>query len=206
MIFLRYESIKEYRQRYPATTILLILYGVIHVAFEGWAWYADVSPDFLKQQWGAFVQSSEAMVTPAYWQFFTANFLHHDWMHLLLNAFSLYVFAPPLERWLRAWRYVGLIVFSGIIGNVFTALFFTEVYSLGASGSVYGVLGAYVYILLFHRTMVDDASRKTVWVMLAIGAIYSIVVSNINVYAHLGGLLGGFVYIALYVMLNRKRA
>jgi rhomboid protease GluP len=132
-------------------------------------------------------------------------FLHRDFPHLLFNAFALFVFAAPMELLLGRMRYAVLFIFSGIIGNVCTNFYAEPVSSLGASGAVYGVFGAYLFLALFRRRLMDDASRKTLYSMLIVGVIYSILVPGINLYAHVGGCIGGFVLTALYSKFLRGR-
>ncbi len=141
------------------------------------------------------------------WRYATSIVLHFGWEHLLFNCFSILVFAPPLERLLGSFRYTVFYVLCGIVGNILSVLMYNmnssapALITVGASGAIYGVFGAYLNLALLHKTRLDDASRKTVYMILIFGLIYSVIVPNINIWAHAGGLIAGFL---LYSQFERK--
>jgi rhomboid protease GluP len=198
MMFLRYEKFRDYMKYYPVNTILLFLIIALHIAISIAALATQVPADTIKTVFGIFINQSPYNDVQHLWRYVSSIFLHKDIPHLFFNSFALFVFAAPLEYLLGKTRYAALFLFSGIMGNVFTNFYPGLVLSLGASGAVYGVFGAYLYITLFRRRLMDEASRKTLYSMLIIGVIYSIAVPGINLYAHLGGLIGGFLLMALY--------
>jgi len=195
-LFLRYESFREYVCFYPVNTAILAAIVVAHAGFAIAGYVSGVPAYALKQVYGGFLKGPG--FEPEYWRYLSSVFLHGDFGHLLFNAFAVFVFAPPLERVLGRFRYAFLFLFSGLMGNVFTNVFYNEVSSLGASGAVYGVFGAYVYFMMFRRRAFDDASRKKLQTLLIVGVVYSIVVPGINFYAHLGGFVGGLLLTVLY--------
>lgn len=205
MIFLRYESFREYVKFYPVTTVLLCLIIAIHLIIFIMSLVTGIPEDEYKFMLGIFSNQPPFNEVSNLWRYVASVFLHNDFPHLLFNSFSLFVFAPPLERLLGKVRYAALFIFAGAIGNVFTNFYPEIVYSLGASGAVYGVFGAYLFITLFRRQLMDENGRKTLFSMLLVGVIYSVVVPGINMYAHLGGLIGGFAITALYSLFLRGR-
>lgn len=204
-MFLRYESFREYIRSYPVNTVVLALIVLIHLGFAFAGWTYGVPASALKQLYGGFLKLPQFGVEPELWRYVTSVFLHGDFGHLLFNGFAVFVFAPPLERALGHFRYGFLFLFAGVTGNIFTNLFYDQVSSLGASGAVYGVFGAYVYDMLFRRRAIDPASRKSIQVILILGVIYSFV-PGINLYAHLGGFLGGFLMNGLYTRILQGRS
>jgi len=196
MMFLRYESFKDYVRYYPVSTILLAIIIVVHFGFMLFAAIQGTPANQLKWVYGGFIKANR--FEPEFWRYVTSIFIHGHFAHLLFNAFSLYVFAPPLERALGRFRYIFLFLFAGVVGNIFTSLFMNQIFSVGASGSIYGIFGAYFYYMIFRRRSIDEASRRTLQMLLLIGIIFSVIMPNINFYAHLGGLVGGFVLNLLY--------
>lgn len=199
MIFLRYESFKGYLKAYPVTSILIalnVILFILQLATGGsdrgeltlaWLFYQDVNDPY-------------GLVEP--WRYVTSMFLHGSVQHLLFNMFALMVFAPPLERLLGWWRYVLLYLLSGVIGNFVSALVITGTqFSLGASGAIYGIYGAYLFIALLRKGMMDKGSEKTVYTILIFGVIYSFVSTGIDLWAHIGGALGGFL---LYALMDKR--
>lgn len=136
------------------------------------------------------------------WRYVSSMFLHGGFDHLLFNMFAVFVFAPPLEYLLGGLKYAALYFGSGVIGNLASILLNEPgTVSVGASGAIYGIFGAYLYMIAFTRSMLDPASRKTVQVLLIMGIIYTLLFPRMNVYAHLGGLVGGVI---LFSNLRRK--
>ncbi|MDQ0111781.1 membrane associated rhomboid family serine protease [Paenibacillus harenae] len=197
MIFLRYESFREYLRIYPATTAIIalnIVYFIV-IAINGNPNDAYHAIDF-----GAFVTKP---ITDPYgmehpWRYLTSMFMHSGLEHLLYNMFSLLIFAPPLERLLRTPKYIVFYLLCGIAGNLASAWIQTlqdggAQVSVGASGAIYGVFGAFLYLSLFRRAWLDESSRKTVYMILIFGVIYSFLVPSVDLWAHVGGGAAGFL-------------
>jgi rhomboid protease GluP len=204
-MFLRYENFREYIRYYPVNTAILAVLVTVHAGFELFSFINEIPVYVLKQLFGGFLKVPEEGIVPEYWRYIASVFMHADFGHLLFNAFSVFVFAPPLERLLGPLRYAALFLFSGVMGNIFTNFYEGTVFSVGASGAVYGVLGAYFYFMLFHRHSMDVNSRRTLQTLIVIGVVYSVIVPQINVYAHLGGFIGGFVLNGLYTKVLQGR-
>jgi membrane associated rhomboid family serine protease len=101
---------------------------------------------------------------PGFTTAITATFLHGGWFHLGGNMLALWVFGRRLEDACGAWRFLAYYLLAGIIGHVMTTLVSVEDYrsSIGASGAVYGVMGA--YLLLFPE------GRIRTWVLMPLPA------------------------------------
>jgi len=202
MIFLRYESFRSYLRFYPVTSFLLALNIVLFLADE-FVFHRQIT------NWGAFYQHPDfdryGIGEP--WRFVTSIALHAGFDHLLFNSFSILVFAPPLERLLGHYRYLAFYLVSGVAGNVLSAVVHagSEYASVGASGAIYGIFGAYLYLALFQKQVMDEASRKTVYSILGFGLIYSVIMPQINVWAHVGGGVAGFAMLSLLVRIIRRR-
>jgi len=196
MIFLRYESFREYLRMYPVTSVILALNLLVFIADL-------VLPGDPLFEAGFFrmipVYDPYGLVEP--WRYLTSVFLHVGWEHLLFNGFALLVFAPPLERLLGHGRYSAFYLMAGILGNVYSAAVHVgdSHFAAGASGAVYGVFGAYLYLALFRKRAMDEASRKTVYSILLFGLLYSIISPRIDIWAHVGGCLAGFLMLGIFV-------
>lgn len=199
MIFLRYESFSGYLKMYPVASLILALNLIMYVITGFWGGWLQPSPVVL---YHLGVLTDQLPGGTDVWRFLSSMFLHYGFSHLLFNCFSIFIFAPPLERLLGHFKFLLLYIGSGITGNLFTVLFMSEYFSLGASGAAYGLLGAYLHIIVHKRHMLDYASRKTVQTFLIFGVIYSVLIRQVNFIAHLGGLIGGFVF---FFLLFRRR-
>lgn len=208
MIFLRYESFRSYLKLYPVTSAVIalnIVYFII-VASTG-----DTNNAYHAIDFGAFVTHPTAdpygMLQP--WRYVTSIFMHSGLEHLFYNMFALLVFAPPLERLLGSLRYVGFYFLCGIAGNGLSAFVHSIDGStlghvgVGASGAIYGIYGAFLFISVFRKAQLDDGSRKTVYTILIFGVIYSVLVAKVDLWAHAGGAIAGFL---LYKLFDRAKA
>lgn len=204
MIFIRYENWKSYLRYYPVTCLLLAANIIMFIVL---AVNGGSTNPYTLLKYGAMTNIPE--LAGESWRLFASMFLHRGFDHLFSNAFAILVFAPPLERLLGWWRYGLLYLGSGLVGNLISMGLHpvgTEIHiSVGASGAVYGVYGAFLYIALLQRHVMDESSRKTLYSLLIIGVIYSVLVPQINLAAHLGGLVGGFFIYGLIIRLLKRR-
>lgn len=193
MIFIRRETFRQYLRFYPVTSAFLALIAIVFAVLE----LTGGSTDNIHLiDFGALYSAQGE--THEWWRYFTPIFLHIGFQHLLFNAFALYVFAPPLERLLGPFYYAAFLLIAGFAGNVFSMLFTEPPFIVaGASGAIYGVYAAYLYLALFHRHVLDESTRKTVTIIIAMGFISSIIVPGISLFGHLGGFVGGFIYFAI---------
>lgn len=135
------------------------------------------------------------------WRLLTANFLHRDGLHLGLNMFVLFNVGRALENAYFRWDYAGLLVVSGI-GAMATSLWLTDAVTVGASGMVYGGLGAVVSFGWKHRTLLPmryrrilaEAALPTALGLLLLGVLPARGAATVDIWAHVGGLVSGMLY------------
>ncbi|MFB5760494.1 rhomboid family intramembrane serine protease [Paenibacillus medicaginis] len=203
MIFLRHESWNNYIRYYPVTCLILLA----NLIMAGLVILKGGFTTNVLVELGA--QLNVGIYDTQYWRYVTSIFLHGGFSHLLFNSFAILVFAPPLERLLGSVRYLVLYLCTGIVGNIMSDAYFTSMrqvtVSIGASGAIYGIYGAFLYIALFQRHMMDEASRKTLYSLLILGVIFSLAMANINWMAHFGGLISGFFIYGLMIRLFKRR-
>ncbi|OOC62734.1 rhomboid family intramembrane serine protease [Paenibacillus ihbetae] len=203
MIFVRYENWRSYLRYYPVTSLLLIANLVMFfiTVFDG----GSRNPLTLLQ-YGALTDLPQ--FEGESWRYVTAMFLHNGFDHLLFNGFALLVFVPPLERIMGSWKFGVLYLLSGILGNVIGLAYYDRMEGyhtlVGASGAIYGAYGAYLYIALFQRHVMDMASRRTLFTLLILGIVLSFT-PGISLAAHFGGLIGGFFLYGLMIRLFKQR-
>ena len=124
------------------------------------------------------------------WRLFTSMFLHSDILHLVSNIIGLLLFGTFIENLASKKAYLIIYFVSGIIGNIMSLFLLPpNVISLGASGAIYGLIGATVMIIILER---NTAQLIITFVYL----IYFIITSfspQINYASHIFGLISGFV-------------
>lgn len=135
-----------------------------------------------------------------WWQLVTSGFLHGGVAHIAMNMLSLYLIGVGLERFLGAARFIALYGLSLLGGSVAVYLL-TEPNSLtvGASGAIFGLLGA--LLVIYKRLRLD---LRQLGVILALNAFITFTVSSISWQGHLGGFVVGAVVGAAMVYAPQK--
>lgn len=184
MYVLTGERIKKARM----TQLLIIINIACFIAFN-----IFLDPKY----WYLMVQYNEAVFQGQIWRLFTAMFIHANVFHIFSNMLGLFLFGATLEGiFSRKWFLLTYFV-SGLLGNIFSLFLYPPLtIGLGASGAIYGLMGATFIILAKRNPMVF------LFGAIYIGfSLYSSLMPGIGFYAHFFGLLGGLLFGLLY---NRR--
>lgn len=136
------------------------------------------------------------------WRLVTSIFIHIDLMHLFSNMIALLIFGAVVENDQSVSKIIYLLVYliSGVIGNLFSLILLPiNTTSLGASGAIFGLIGV-AFVML-----VTESPQLLLFASLYI--LFFIVASlepGINIWAHLFGLLGGFLFGYLIYVKKKK--
>lgn len=127
------------------------------------------------------------------WRLFTSMFLHIGLVHLLANMWALVIFGPLFERSVGRVRYVALYLASGLAGSAVTALFVSpRSVSAGASGAIFGLLGAFAVLgFRLRDTELGSTWARHALVLIGLNVVLGLTVPSIGLEAHLGGLVAG---------------
>ena len=124
----------------------------------------------------------------------TSVFLHGGLLHLLCNMYSLYVLGPQLESFFGKVKYTIIFIGSGIIGNLLSMAFLQDTYvSVGASGAIFGLLGALLYFGYHYRVYLSGVIKSQIIPLIVLNLSIGFFATSINNLAHIGGLIGGFL-------------
>lgn len=141
-----------------------------------------------------------------YYRLITSMFLHFGFEHLMNNMVILLFVGWNVELEIGMFRFFIIYFASGIWGNILSGLWETNLgefsVSAGASGAVFGVIGALLYMLLKNRGHVGNISGRGVLISVVLSLYYGFVNTDVDNAAHIGGLIAGFL---LGVLLYRKR-
>jgi len=144
------------------------------------------------------------------YRFITAIFLHGSLIHLMLNLFALLFFGAILEKKIGSKKFILIYFFSGIFANLISVFFYKA--SLGASGAIYGILGALIVIEPFMMVfsfgiMMPMFLAGFLWIIAnileGIGVIGNTNTENI---AHLSGIAIGIILSFLILKKNFKNS
>lgn len=127
-----------------------------------------------------------------YYRLVTSAFLHIGIWHLICNMYALYIIGRDIESFFGIVKYLFIYLTSAIIGNLISMLFLGDyVTSAGASGAVFGLMGALLYFGYNYRVTLNNAITKQILPVIILNLLIGFVSSGINNFAHIGGLIGG---------------
>ena len=150
-------------------------------------------------QW--FLNTGDGWTSGQIWRLVTPIFLHGGMWHIAMNSAYLMYVGPLLEGFMGSRRFLAFYLFTGIVGNIFSwigqcQIEHSAVAGIGASTSLFGLTGA--IIALHQRWGYFDRQQVVNRGLLAIGyMLYGFAggLQHIDHWGHLGGFLGGFVYV-----------
>ncbi|MBV9788360.1 MAG: rhomboid family intramembrane serine protease [Chloroflexi bacterium] len=147
-------------------------------------------------------KENQAIDAGQWWRLLTPMVLHGNLTHLLFNSWALYALGTEAERVYGTLRFLAIYLLSGLAGSIASYVFNPDVLSVGASGAIFGLLGALAAFAFTARSFVGwEASKMQLGQMATLAVInlaFGFVVPNIDNSAHIGGLIiGGISGLAL---------
>lgn len=122
----------------------------------------------------------------------TPMFLHANLLHLGFNSYALHLFGRDTEMIFGRARFLIIYFAAGITGTVGSFLFNDNV-SVGASGAIFGLIGANLYLFTLNKEVYRRIFGNDIFVLLGINVVYGFINPMIDNTAHLAGLVGGFL-------------
>jgi membrane associated rhomboid family serine protease len=135
-----------------------------------------------------------------WWRLITSAFLHGSFLHIAFNMYVLFALGPTLERILGHGRFIILYLLAALGGSVASYMFSDiRTVSVGASGAIFGLMGA---LVVAGRRLRYDV--RQVLILLVINVVIGFLAPGIDWRAHLGGLITGAIVSAILVYAPRK--
>jgi membrane associated rhomboid family serine protease len=131
--------------------------------------------------WGPLVAQGE------WWRLVTAAFLHGSVLHILFNMLMLWWFGRPLEALLGRTRFIAIFFISILAGSAGALLVTPDIPTIGASGAVFGILGAG---LVLERNRINVFGGSALFIVI-LNLALSFTLNNVSIGGHVGGLVGG---------------
>lgn len=132
-----------------------------------------------------------------YYRLFTSMFLHFGYDHLFNNMIALVAMGWNLEQEMGKIKFLIVYFVSGLAGNVLSAWWDIQtgsmVVSAGASGAIFGIIGALLYVAVRNRGRIGDVSGRGLAFMAAVTLYYGFTSGGVDNMAHIGGLVTGFI-------------
>ena len=128
------------------------------------------------------------------WRLLTSAFLHAGLIHLLVNMYSLAILGTQVETFIGKWKFLFIYLISAISGNLLSLVFSaSNVISVGASGALFGLMGALLYFGYHYRLYLSEAIRNQIIPIIILNLLIGFTISGIDNVAHIGGLIGGYL-------------
>ena len=128
-----------------------------------------------------------------YYRLFTSMFLHIGILHLLCNMYSLYIIGKEVENVFGKVKYLIIYLLSGIAGSILSLAFNHNTICAGASGAIFGLLGALLYFGYYYRTYLGATLTRSIIPVIVLNLIIGFTSTGIDNAAHIGGLVGGIL-------------
>ena len=185
----------------PCTVLLAVVNVIVFLVLS----FQGMTED------GRFMLQHGAMYVPylvkngEYYRLFTSMFLHFGYDHLFNNMVVLVAMGWNLELEIGKIKFLIVYFVSGLAGNILSAwwdiLTGSMAVSAGASGAIFGIIGALLWIVMIHKGRYESLTGKGLLFMIVISLYYGITSVDVDNWAHIGGLAMGFV---LAIILYRK--
>ena len=171
-----------------AAFVVEIVYGVVR--YDVWMTFNGTAMPVLIDL-GAKVNL--LIATGEYWRLFTATLLHGGILHLLFNIYALFALGPLLEAYVGPIRFLAIYMMGGLFGSLASYAFSPSV-SVGASGAIFGIIGATTVYFFRYRGNFGAQARSILQNMvfiIVINLVFGLSAGNIDNWGHMGGLVGG---------------
>jgi rhomboid protease GluP len=193
------EQPPEHRSPMPLAKpyVTYILLGIITVVFLAEVALGGLTSTRILVPMGA--QINLLVWQGQYWRLLAAMFLHIGVTHYLFNAWALYSLGRDIESFYGSLRFIVIYILSGLFGGLayylLGAVQTAVVISAGASGAIFGVIGAELAFWLRNRLLFGDFGKQRLMnlaILVGINVVFGASTPGINNLAHMGGLVSGF--------------
>ena len=178
----RFEKALNPDKKATATLAILAITTLIWIAAQ----------QFPNQVVIPFMLIPEAVRAGEWWRLITAVFMHYEFTHVAFNMMSLYVFGRYVERIFGMGRFLLIYFLSGLSGSLMAFALHPNP-SLGASGAIFGLFGALLAFGRYDRKTFAMTIGASIYGLLAVNIIFGFIMPRVGYWAHIGGLIGGFL-------------
>ena len=185
------EAEEVFKEKTPYVTYSLIILNVL--IFVLMYIFGDGSEDITTLvKFGALVKN--LVLAGDYYRLITSAFLHIGIIHLICNMYALYILGRDIESYYGSVKYSFIYLVSALVGSLLSMIFMSEYsVSVGASGAIFGLTGSLLYFGYNYRVTLNNSVTKQIIPIILLNLFIGFASSGINNYAHIGGLLGGYI-------------
>lgn len=138
-----------------------------------------------------------------YYRLITSSFLHIGILHLLFNMYALYIIGSQIENFYGKAKYLIIYLGSAIFGSLLSICFHDGI-SAGASGAIFGLLGAMLYFGYHYRLYLGNVLQSQIIPIIILNLFLGFITPGIDNACHVGGLISG-IFLAMACGINKDR-
>lgn len=139
-----------------------------------------------------------------WWRIVSSMFIHIGFIHLFMNLIAVYYLGILVEKMYGRWRFLVIYLLAGIGGGLASFAFSVHI-SAGASGAIFGLFGALLFFGFIYKKIFFQTLGWNIIFILVFNIILGLVIEQIDMAAHLGGLIAGFVASAIIFLPKMKK-
>lgn len=136
--------------------------------------------------YGGFIRSGEL------YRLLTGTFIHVDLIHILCNGYALFMIGSMVEGYYGKKKFAIIYLVSALTGSLLS-IAMSSGFSIGASGAIFGLLGSLLYFGYHYRVYFGSVILGRIIPIVIINLAIGFMISGIDNFAHIGGLIGGFL-------------
>ena len=122
----------------------------------------------------------------------TGTFIHVDFVHLLCNGYALYMIGNMVEGYYGRKKFIIIYLVSALTGSLLSIAMSSD-FSIGASGAIFGLLGSLLYFGYHYRVYFGSVILARIIPIVILNLAIGFMIPDIDNFAHIGGLIGGFL-------------
>jgi len=177
------------------TLALLLVCAVVHLVSDVYL-RGDLQEKLML--WAG--NTADTVRAGEWWRLFTAMFLHANLLHLVMNGAALWIFGSAVEKTIGWWRYLVVFLLAGALGNLASALQAHYDVAIGASGGIFGVIGAFAVGVWRLRSPMYFALRRRLLLLIVLMVATDFTIGGlepqVDNLAHVGGFFAGILIAA----------
>lgn len=194
------ENLTEKNKYWVTWSIILlnlIMYGISSI-LSGNPFNMDIN---VLNMLGA--KNNELITAGQYYRLVTCMFLHGSIIHIASNMYSLYCVGYLVEKVYGRAKYILIYLLSGIISS-YVSFLFSDAISIGASGAIFGVLGAVLVFSFRFKNRIGKELFINIMAVIVLNVFIGMSMTNIDNFAHIGGLVSGVIISAIIGVKKEK--
>ena len=175
-----------FKPKYPLITYILVVVNILLYVFP--IIYGNQLGFFSKFcLYSSYVRDGE------YYRLITSSFLHANILHLLCNMYALFILGSQLESFIGKFKFTVVYFFSAITASLLSMTFLKDGISVGASGAIFGIMGALLYFGFHYRVYLGNVIKTNLIPVILVNLAFGLLVDGVDNFAHIGGLIGGLL-------------